>query len=482
MVAITGALLLLAVVAVFTDWRRGLFVAVPVALLQDPLRKLTPDQPVVYVVLVGVVFGAAALAATMSGISLVPRHIWGWRRYLAAPFGLFVAVVIFQAIHAFASFGNVVVPLIGLSAYLTSFVALCLVYQTVVRSPDNFLINFFRFYIVCFSLALTTIYLEYIGYDWSILGEVGQRLIIFDRTTGAKLSAYSGLFRASEVAAWHAATCVCFFAIWMVNRRLTLGKGLAATLFVLMIVGLGVVTGRRKFLVEIVVFASAYLTLLLYFGRGARLALLSAFIGVMGYFAVTLWVSDGPGGLATRSVRGEQYQDYVSRIESVFKDIPDRFTDLGLAPISWAYDEYGLLGAGLGVGSQGGQHFGATAQGAAEGGLGKIWLELGVPGFVIIAWLGWAFTRHIWATLKFVSGQSPQVGRIACGLTSFLLANIATFAVATQVYGDIFVLLLLGTALGALLATPVLAKRAVLQKQVLRLAPDSSSVLAGHPA
>ena len=46
---------------------------------------------------------------------------------------------------------------------------------------------------------------------------------------------------------------------------------------------------------------------------------------------------------------------------------------------------------------------------------------------------------------------------MAFGLVAFLVANVATFAVATQAYSDLFILLILGWALGFLLAMPVLA-------------------------
>jgi hypothetical protein len=476
MLAATIALLSLAVLAAFSNWRRGIFIAIVVALLQDVLRKLTPDQPAVFVVMVGVVFGAAALGAMMAGIPLAPRNILGWRRYLTAPFGVFVAVLIFQAFNAFAQFGNVVIPLIGLTAYLTPFFAVCLVYQIAVLSRESLIGHVFRFYVVCAFLGLTTIYLQYIGFDWPILGEVGRGLIIFDRDTGAILSAYSGIFRSSEVAAWHAASVVCFFAILIINRRITPPKLLMAAVFVVLVIGLGMVTGRRKFLVEILVFGSSYVALLLYFGRGARLAILAAFIGVMGYFAFVLWAP--PEGVTIKRLGGitvhdDKYETYMGRARTVFGDIPDRVAELGVAPISWAYNKYGIFGAGLGTGSQGTAYFGAVAQGSSEGGLGKIWLELGGPGFVVIAWLGWAFTRFIWDILKFLNRQSASLHRVACGLASFLLANLATFLVSTQIYGDMFVLLMLGTALGCLLAMPALASRAALQKRVLNLAPGS---------
>src|SRR5262249_5484780 len=148
----------------------------------------------------------------------------------------------------------------------TPFVALGLVYQTLLRSSESYLTRFLQFYVLCVSLALTTIYLQYVGYDWPVFGEVGNGLIIYDMGTG--LRAYSGLFRSSEVAAWHAATVVCFIAILTMVRGMTPSRALLGGLFVLIVIALGVMTGRRKFLIEIVVFTSVYATLLLYFGRG----------------------------------------------------------------------------------------------------------------------------------------------------------------------------------------------------------------------
>ena len=59
------AILLLAVCVfwAFADWRLGLLLCLATAILQDPLRKLTPDQPVYFVGFVGVVFAAAFIGA-----------------------------------------------------------------------------------------------------------------------------------------------------------------------------------------------------------------------------------------------------------------------------------------------------------------------------------------------------------------------------------------------------------------------------------
>jgi hypothetical protein len=474
---IAGAILCIAAAITFTDWRRGLFAAVPIAMLQDPLRKMVEGQPVVYVMLVGAVIGIAALAATISGVSLMPNRIHGWRQRLAFPFALLIAVLILQGVNGFARFGTPIVPLIGLMSYLVPFAAICLVYQIVVRSPENVLSKFMWFYVACVCLVLPTIALEYMGYDWAVLGEVGVGITIFDQ--GTAMDAYSGLFRASEIAAWHAGAAACFLIILLVSKRLTLSATVLGVLSVLIIISLGVLTGRRKFLVEIFVFGFAYLTLLMYFGRGgARLAIISGLIGVAGFLGLTMFLPE-----EKREIRAfnAPYELYLERSKTVFGDVPERFRTLGLAPITWAYNKYGLFGAGLGAGSQGAGQFGATGEHASEGGLGKIWLELGAPGFLVIAWFGWALVRHLWSIVHVVNRQSLRLSRMALGLMSFLIANVANFSVATQAYGDVMVLLLVGTALGALLAMPVVADRAI-RKRIVGLTQGSNAVLLPRPA
>jgi hypothetical protein len=71
MVIIAGLLTLL-------DWRKGLMLCVLIGVAQDPLRKLAPNQPVYYVLLVGVIFGIAWLRAALIGVPLGPSAIQGW--------------------------------------------------------------------------------------------------------------------------------------------------------------------------------------------------------------------------------------------------------------------------------------------------------------------------------------------------------------------------------------------------------------------
>jgi hypothetical protein len=50
--------------------------------------------------------------------------------------------------------------------------------------------------------------------------------------------------------------------------------------------------------------------------------------------------------------------------------------------------------------------------------------------------------------------RSAPIARLAYGLIAFLLANLAVFVVATQVFGDVFVLIILGMLSGFFRATP----------------------------
>ena len=61
----------------FAEWRFGLLLCLATAILQDPLRKLTPDQPVFFIGFVGIVFAAAFIGALVRGVSMSPYKVFG---------------------------------------------------------------------------------------------------------------------------------------------------------------------------------------------------------------------------------------------------------------------------------------------------------------------------------------------------------------------------------------------------------------------
>lgn len=461
-------LLIVGALIAFADWRKGLLICVLTALLQDPLRKLAPDHPPYFVLFVGVIFAAAWAGAYFSRVRLGPRVILDWGRYLRMPFALFVAVIVLQGVHSLVRWGSPQMTGIGLLAYMLPVPAVMLAYQFATRGGIAGVRRLMWFYVIFAGLWLSSIYLDYLGFNWPILGELGEGVIIYD--VGMVLKGYAGLFRATEVAAWHTGTTACFLFMLIWGRKLSLPKIALIILLAATLIGLGLLTGRRKVLVQLVIFASVYVFLVAWYMRGAaKLAVVALAAGFIAYTSIIGLMDPDPGEKAFDSHNlqvgpSERYQAYLLRGRSVIGDVGDRFDQLGVQPVMWAVDGFGWFGAGLGTGSQGTQHVRGAAnvnRGAAEGGLGKITMELGVPGLMVALWLLVAFVRHIGRLLQGVAQKSRHHANFAFGLVAFLAANVAAFSVATQAFGDLFVLLTLGWAMGFLLAMPVMAAAVV---------------------
>ena len=461
--ALALALLAILVFLAIIEWRLAFLLCLATAILQDPLRKLTPDQPVLFIGFVGVVFAAAFIGALVRGVPMSPYKTFGGYPQIARPIWILLLLIILQAFNSYARFGNPVISLIGLLTYLLPLPAIVFAYQLVVREGLTPVYQFMTAYVVCTMLALTTVYLEYAGYDWPVFGQVGGNMIMYDKYVGVIIP-HSGIFRASEIAAWHAMACACFIVLLMTLRKINFSSLLIAMVTVGLLIGIGVLTGRRKMLVEVMVFIGAYSILWIILQKGiAKLGVILTIAGVIG----CAWLV---GQLNEQEYTGDEslsYNAYVGRAKTAFEDIPSRVVELGVAPITWAYDGFGFFGAGLGVGTQGTQYFGGggAIAGAAEGGLGKVTLELGIPGLFAIAWLAISILRHLWQIMRAASEISPRIARLSYGLFAFLVANGAAFSVATQAYGDLFILLILAWTIGFLLAIPVLLEREVRAQQ-----------------
>jgi hypothetical protein len=149
---------------------------------------------------------------------------------------------------------------------------------------------------------------------------------------------------------------------------------------------------------------------------------------------------------------------YYERGASIGMAEADRYRRFSTRAIWFTIQRNGWLGVGAGTGSQGAQYFGGGPQivgSAAEGGLGKVVAELGVPGLVIVVFLAVALGRHLWRLARLAGrGGGYRRARYAYGLIAFLFANAVMYAVAHQIYGDPLVLYLIGLVLGMALAIP----------------------------
>jgi hypothetical protein len=272
------------------------------------------------------------------------------------------------------------------------------------------------------------------------------------------LDLYSGFLRSPEIAAWHAAACICLLIVLSFSmRRNTIFKWSSGPL-VMVLLGALLLTGRRKFLVEVFLFLSIYGLLLIWFRRTAiksaviskSAAVLAAglVVGSVGYMYIASDVAD------------TDIRPYYERGISVRNDVTERASVMTVESFQYVIAQNGILGSGAGTGSQGTQQFGGGANlvgGAAEGGLGKVLAELGIPGLLLLLWLVISLARYMWAIAKEIAQAKdvdPSLGKLVFGLEAFLITNGFVYIIAHQVFGDPFVLIVLGFFIGFVMAMP----------------------------
>lgn len=458
------------------DWHKGVFCLILVGFLQDPLRKLLPGQPVHTQVLVLVFLIVVLFSAYIRGNYLQFSNLYGGDKQLKSAWVAFAFLIIIQIAHTVVLYGNPIMGGLGLITYVAPlgavlFVILC------VRNETQIL-KVFRTYLLLAIPICLSVYLSFWFEGSSLLLKgiddiAGQRLLIYD--VGTVLYSYSGLLRVGEVAAWHAATAIMLLTIFA-----TLDKRLSFRIMAIVVsaalIGAILLTGRRKMLMALVVFLGTYSFLLLAYGKKAKKTgtlIIVLMICLSGYFLL-------------QRESGEE-AIYAARGVSVFQDSFERLAtawDLMLSAIHRG----GLIGKGAGVSAQGAQYFGGGVKivgGAAEAGGGKLIVELGLIGLIVILLLLGRLFIHFRRLFLVVSKRYVSLTTYIAGVFAILAANIATFMVATQVFGDAFILLLLGFFVGFLFVFERLARKYFIleqyyQKKKTLEAVDSGVPVAGH--
>ena len=453
-------LVIIAMALCIANWRLGVSICLVVGFLQDPLRKLVVGEPVYLTALVGAPLLATLLGARLRNVRISFRPVHSWNSVLRRPLDLFILLVGVQSVAAVVRTGAPTIGAIGALSYLAPLPAILLAYQFSRSERD--ITKLIKIYLVVGVLMVSGIYLSYVGFDWQILKSVGEGLFIYSLGRG-RLDLYSGFLRSPEIAAWHAATCVCLLIVLSLSIRRNPILKWSSGGVVVFLMGALLLTGRRKFLVEIFVFVSVYALLLIWFRsaaiksalvfKSATLLAAGLVVGSLGYMYVATDV-------ATTEIR-----PYYERGASVRGDVTERVSGMTIESFQYVIAQNGILGSGAGTGSQGAQHFGGGANivgGAAEGGLAKVLAELGIPGFLLLLWLVISLARYIWAIIRYITNtrdMEPAQLKLAFGLVAFLVTNGFVFVIAHQVFGDPFVLIILGFFVGFVLAMPKMVMR-----------------------
>jgi hypothetical protein len=434
---------ILGVAFCLADYRRGFLLCVVVGFLQDPVRKFAPGESV-YVVGTVLVFVAATFAGSLRSLPRTMRSLVPQIRSLQQPLRLFAIVLLLQCLVTIVKTGAPVVAFIGILAYTAPIPALLLAYSYARGAED--VLRILKLYAGCAVVAAFGVYLSVVYPDWRILQSVGAGLTVYSDQGAVKL--LCGFMRVPENAAWHLNTGVCMLIVLLVSAKRA-STSWPLMLLIPFLAGAVILTGRRKHILAIIIFAFAYVLLLAYFTKSANR--LTTRLGMM--CLVTLWAVFFVG---VSEDTGSTIRPFVDRgMTTTGGGGLDRLLNNSVNSFQFVIGYNGIFGAGAGIGSQGSQHFvgeGLTG-GAAEGGLSKLLAELGVPGLALFLWIGVRGARLLWRATVAASRRNPERARLIAGLTAILIANVPVYIAAGQVYGDPFVLLMLGWMVGFVLAS-----------------------------
>lgn len=450
----------LALVLLDGNWRGGLLVTVVIGFLQDPLRKITPDQPSTFVglVLIAFVLTVLVIYEQKKGRVDVRSMFWTVPEILDW-IPLYFAVIGAQAMNSFLRFGDIQLMGLGIAFYLAPAVAIWTGFE--IGCNPKALRKVIITYLVLCSLFAITAFLDFRGLDSILFKEVGEGILI--TFEGFSAAGVSGLWRTSEVAAWHLAAGACFSLTLAVSSQRRENQIL---LFVLAaaFAYLTIPTGRRKALVLVLVFTAFYLLL---FSRTAspasRERVISSVLGgsAMAYGAYALFLI---------SAKGDSFDIYLNRSLTAKDELFERFQTQGIGALMRALDVSQGFGLGVGAGANlGNLKLDAAAQAAregiqslsyvSEGGGGRIVAELGLPGIVVGGVLAGLILLTLLRNFKLLGMLDPRLAFLLLGLVAFGLANVVFFFSAAQVYSDPFILILLGICFGSFLAVPTLIAR-----------------------
>lgn len=461
--------LLLAVLALALlsgDWRLGLLLTVVIGFAQDPIRKLTPGQPGLYV-------GLALVAFTASAAVLLQRRRGRFELPLMFPstpalrqwLPVFVLLIALQAAHSLFRWGIPARTLIGMGFYLSPLIGVWVGFQVGRFQP--FLRRLLQIYLFGTAIFGFTALLDYLGTEIPLFDAVGGGQLIHFRygfyTTGA-----IGLWRSTDIAAMHLTIGSCLALVFAVSGSSSFQRN--AWLWLSGILALiSLLTGRRKAIVQVVVFVGLFFWLLARYGpTRSRQQLFGVVISAIGITSMVFLLDPS-------EFLGDDFGEYVGRAATAPGDIWERFNVLGFNAFARGLEISNGIGLGVGTLAQTGDAGVAAVSGAgfsfvSESGLGKVTAELGLPGILLLLLLGLGLFAAVHHALRLMRYLPPSISVFEIGLLAFALSNLPFFSAAAGVYGDPFVLILCGICFGSVFAIPTLFT------QRLRLAQSTTPV------
>ncbi len=430
-----------AVFLTLQDWRRGPFFTILAAALQDPLRKLHPGAPAWFVLSIAPIFGAMLLGS----IQEIPG--W-WARFRWYENPVATGILVFSAglvIPVFVSltYGipGIKLALMGGFFYGTALVNVVLGfyygYQT------GMLRKLIMFHVLVTAIMLIGVVLEYrdVFPEWDALGTKVLGNIWIRYIPGYQIRMISGFYRSPDIMGWHATMMVMACLVlafssresgWKILWMLLSGWGIVGTYL----------CGRRKFFYMLPIFGLALLWLnrrqLGRFAPQSIIAMaLACAVFVLGYERI------GP------------YEDVEVYYFQTVSDAVVRANPWAALLETFSNPYHGgFFGKGLGAAATGAHHVSDPGKPRTwqEGGLERLAVELGVPGFLCALFLAVTTLRRALRVGDALGVILEPDARLYTGVLAMAAANGASFVVSGQIFGDPFVGFFFSLVVGAVLA------------------------------
>jgi hypothetical protein len=442
------------------DWRRGWLLVIVCGVIQDPVRKLTGGSPVYVSFLV---VGLYAVILFSARNEMRAYAIEFTRRFQSISTGLviFVGLLVVAGLNGVVTYGfdKWEAPTVSFVTYIIPVIAALLGYTWLQR--EEMMLRFFHIYALLTSVALIGTVLEYMRVNSRLLGLVSFQGDYIRHLPGIQIRMLSGIYRSPDVMAWHAGMLTAIGVALALRagfrRQMLLWSGVAAWGFINCMIA-----GRRKAIYFVLVFCIAFLWRYL---RRVQMAQIVASIGLLllVFLVIRHLAADEGTSVYTRGATATQ------------TELTQRFE----GGMMQTFRQVGLMGAGLGTATQGVHHLlGSSSIGWQEGGLGKVAMEVGLPGVLALLLLIILVGRMLMTLTRIhdVPGSS-QFMRVM--LFALVLANIAGFIGSAQAYTDAVLALTAGFLVGGLFASAALDERLPAQaaQTVTPLRPLPASAL-----
>ncbi len=445
-------LLALCSAVAFVNWRQAILLTIFLDALRDPIRKLTPEQPVWMsqaIVLVWFIILLNCLSQDSRILQSIrrtfPRTNAGTTFLLAALLpGAALSLVLYR--------NGWILVILGALSYLGPFAGLLIGTAFAKRVKDTY--KFMQLYVLANSIVLIGNLAEHFSWGWPGLGG----LLGFEwirHMPGVLVRLVSGFFRSPDVAGFHAAHVVVFSVLLALPRI----RGSASRLYWLVPAFFGLYTlflsGRRKmFSIPVVFLLVLVLVDILRRQKGSKNLIL--FLGV---FLLSL-----TGGTFYFIQDDSELADHQTYLATTIYDIVPKLYENVFEGSLVTIQQSGFMGSGLGVATQGAQYAGVDRTKVwQEDGVSRLFKELGVIGVVLLIFSGIQFFREFLRASSFPIHDSARVILQNAGIAIFA-ANAACFAISHQhVSGDaangILPLLFLGGVFGHILGEQKNAQR-----------------------